>query len=461
MINNKLPKASIIIRSKNEEDWIDHCLNAVFSQSYANFEVIIVDNESEDKTLEIIKNYPIKKIVKIKKYLPGNAINEGVNHSSGEIIVMISSHCIPKNNQWLANLIDNFTSEDIAGVYGRQLPVSFSSPEDIRDMFITFGLDKRIQVKDYFFHNANSAILKKVWNKFPFDDAATNIEDRIWGKRVTEAGYKLVYEPQAEVFHHHGIHQSQNRIRAESTIKILKDVEHFNHRDWLPDSLKPENREIAAFIPIKDNLETIENIQPIKNVIDELLLVKNIKKIYLISRKDFIDVSLLNNRTHLLERTKKLDKDKVSFGDVLKWGLDKVNKENYYPDYVIYINPEYIFRPKNLINKLIDDACFKGLDSVFVGYSEYTNYWNYDEERDDYLPFGDDLRSRSEKHPLYKSLFGLGCITRSSIIRNANIVGSERIGIIATSDIKHTLRISEKSMLPVIKSILKNKKQEL
>ena len=182
MINNKLPKASIIIRSKNEEDWIDHCLNAVFSQSYANFEVIIVDNESEDKTLEIVKNYPIKKIVKIKKYLPGNAINEGVNHSSGEIIVMISSHCIPKNNQWLANLIDNFTSEDIAGVYGRQLPVSFSSPEDIRDMFITFGLVKRIEVKDYFFHNANSAILKKVWNKFPFDDAATNIEDRIWGK---------------------------------------------------------------------------------------------------------------------------------------------------------------------------------------------------------------------------------------------------------------------------------------
>ena len=451
----KHSKASIIIRSKNEEDWIGHCLNAVFSQSYENFEVIVVDNKSDDKTLEIVKSYPIKKIVHLEKYLPGLAINQGINHSSGEIIVMISSHCIPKHNQWLANLINNFTDENIAGVYGRQLPVSFSSPQDIRDMFITFGLDKRIQIKDYFFHNANSAILKSVWNEFPFDDTATNIEDRIWGKKVTEAGYQLVYEPQAEVFHYHGIHQVQNRRRAQSTIKILKDVEDFNHRDWLPETLKPENRDIVALVPIKEKLATIDNIKPIKNVIDELLLVKNIKKVYLISRKDLINESLLNDRVELLERTIKLDEDNVSFGHVLKWGLGRINKQNHYPDYVIYINPEYIFRPENLLDKLIDDACYKGLDSVFVGYTEYTNYWSYDEDKDDYLPFGADLRSRSEKHPLYKSLFGLGCITRSSIIRNANIVGKERTGIIATSDIKHTLRVSEKSMLPVIKSILK------
>lgn len=452
----KHSKASIIIRSKNEEDWIGHCLNAVFSQSYENFEVIVVDNKSDDKTLEIVKSYPIKKIVHLEKYLPGHAINEGIKKASGEIIVLISSHCIPKHNHWLANLVDNFTNEKIAGVYGRQLPVSFSSAQDIRDMFITFGLDKRIQIKDYFFHNANSAILKSVWSQFPFDDLATNIEDRIWGKEVTEAGYQLVYEPKAEVYHYHGIHQMQNAKRAESTIKILKEVEHFNHKDWLPETLKPENRDIVALIPVKEKLESVENIHPLKNVIDELLSVKNIKKVYLISRKDLIEKSILNDRVQLLERSIKLEEDKFSLGHVLKWGLDRINKKNHYPDYVIYINPEYVFRPENLLEKLIHDACYKGLESLFVGYTEYTNYWSYDEDKDDYLPFGADLRSRSEKHPLYKSLFGLGCITRSSIIREAKIVGNNRTAIIATSDIKHTLRLSEKSMLPVIKALLNN-----
>ena len=112
---------------------------------------------------------------------------------------MLSSHCVVKGTNWLRDLIENFKDPSIAGVYGRQLPVTFSSPTDVRDLFITFGLDKRIQVQDYFFHNANSAIKKKFGIDF-FDDEATNIEDRIWGKKVTDAGFNIVYEPSAEVF---------------------------------------------------------------------------------------------------------------------------------------------------------------------------------------------------------------------------------------------------------------------
>ena len=45
-------KCSIIIRTKNEERWISNCLDKIFSQSYKNFEVILVDNNSSDKTVE-------------------------------------------------------------------------------------------------------------------------------------------------------------------------------------------------------------------------------------------------------------------------------------------------------------------------------------------------------------------------------------------------------------------------
>ena len=176
------------------------------------------------------------------------------------------------------------------------MPVTFSSPTDVRDLFITFGLDKRIQVQDYFFHNANSAIKKKIWDRFPFDDEATNIEDRIWGKKVTDAGFKIVYEPSAEVFHHHGIHHGQSDNRARSTFQILKQVESFDSEDALPDSLKPENREIVAIIPIKEDLEEVGGINPINNLMRELDLTEYISRLSLYQVMKFLgNIKLATN----------------------------------------------------------------------------------------------------------------------------------------------------------------------
>ena len=47
----KKPKVSIIIRTKNEERWISPCLEAIHTQKYKDFEVIIVDNDSTDRTV--------------------------------------------------------------------------------------------------------------------------------------------------------------------------------------------------------------------------------------------------------------------------------------------------------------------------------------------------------------------------------------------------------------------------
>ena len=77
-----IKKASIIIRTKNEEKWISICLNAIFKQDYKNFEVIIVDNCSTDKTVEKAKEWNVK-VVTLKEFKPGNAINFGIENSSG------------------------------------------------------------------------------------------------------------------------------------------------------------------------------------------------------------------------------------------------------------------------------------------------------------------------------------------------------------------------------------------
>ncbi len=91
---------SIIIRTKNEERWITSCLFATYEQKYKNFEVILVDNESTDRTIEKAKQFPIDNIINCTDYLPGKALNLGIRASRGDFIVCLSGHCIPVDNEW-------------------------------------------------------------------------------------------------------------------------------------------------------------------------------------------------------------------------------------------------------------------------------------------------------------------------------------------------------------------------
>ena len=65
------------------------------------YEIIIVDSGSTDNTLKIALLYDKVKIVKIRKYLPGLALNKGIDKAAGDIIVLISAHCIPFDKNWL------------------------------------------------------------------------------------------------------------------------------------------------------------------------------------------------------------------------------------------------------------------------------------------------------------------------------------------------------------------------
>ena len=143
------PLVSIIIRTKNEERWIEHCLASIKDQTIKDHEIIIVDNNSDDFSVQVASKYT-DKIISVKEFLPGKAINSGIKVSSGKYIAIISGHCIPKNNCWLEKLLEPLINDNtgkIAGVYGRQEPLSSSSALDKRDLTVVFGLDERTQKK--------------------------------------------------------------------------------------------------------------------------------------------------------------------------------------------------------------------------------------------------------------------------------------------------------------------------
>ena len=135
------------------------------------------------------------------------------------------------NNNWLKNIVKDLSNKKVAGVYGRQEPMRYTSDFDKRDLLTIFGLDKKVQIKDTFFHNANSAFRKEIWKRFPFDEKTTNIEDRIWGEKVISKGFKIIYEPTASVYHYHGVHQNLNKERAKNVVNILESLEAFKNKN--------------------------------------------------------------------------------------------------------------------------------------------------------------------------------------------------------------------------------------
>jgi rhamnosyltransferase len=434
-----MPDISIIIRTKNEESWIAHCLAMLYKQDYPDFEVILVDNASTDHTVQVAKRFPLAAVINIDKYLPGYALNEGIRASRGKFIVCLSAHCIPKEENWLSCLRRNFNDSDkVAGVYGRQLPLSFSNTVDKRDLITVFGLDRRLQIKDYFFHNANSMLRRNVWEQYPFDQDATNIEDRIWGKTVIGAGFHIVYDPDAAVYHHHGLHQGNAPQRAKGVVSIIEQIDH-EVLSELPNSLEPEQANIVAVLPVQDELGLTSGAHSLlENSIQALKQAKYVDNIYLAASNFLLAKKL---EVSWINRTTIPNIDALGIDELLKKSLEIIESHEDFPEALLYVNYDYLDRPEGIFDELIRDAQYKGYDTVFPGYIDYCHYWIKNEEGE-YYPTDNSMKSRLGRQPLFRALYGLGCVTSAALIRTGKLVGG-KVGILPINHVKHALRLRE------------------
>ena len=361
---------SIIIRTKNEERWISLCLKTIFEQEYKDFEAIIVDNKSTDKTLSKAQEFNVK-VITIDDYLPGKALNLGISASRGDFICCLSGHCIPVSNQWLGNLLKNFEDKLVAGVYGRQEPMAFTSDFDKRDLLNMFGLDKRVQLKDSFFHNANSMIRRRLWDKLPFNEEITNIEDRIWAKEILGQGFKIIYEPEASVYHYHGIHQDNNPERCYNVVKILESLELKKHN-----KLDINKLNIVALVPIKGNIQYFNGRPIIEYTIERCRQSKFIKQTIVSADSDQmakLAVSLGAEAPFL--RTRELSAEHVDLEKVLQFSLEEMEKIKIFPDIMVILEATYPFRQKGLLDTMIRELVDEGLDSVIPVRPECKSCW--------------------------------------------------------------------------------------
>lgn len=218
---------SVVIRTLNEEKYLNELLSTIRMQVSSKFqiEIVIIDSGSTDNTLLIAEKYNCR-ITHIDKseFTFGRSLNLGCKFAQGKYLVFVSGHCIPTNNDWLENLVNPLINGDIVYTYGRQIGRDGTKFSERQLFSKYFPLDSKLPQKGIFCNNANAALRRDVWEKYNFDENLTGCEDMYLAKELVMEGYQLGYVADACVYHIHEESWSKVRVRYEREAFALQKI---------------------------------------------------------------------------------------------------------------------------------------------------------------------------------------------------------------------------------------------
>lgn len=211
---NVQPDVSIILLTLNEAGVVGETLDQVFAQEYLGaIEVIHIDSDSDDDTCAIVKTRGVETIAIARgDFHHSRTRNMGADRASHDILIFLSADAVPRSKHWLAKLTAPFADPKVGGVYGKQvappgtgalrtyaLACVYPDTREVRDL----AKVDRPTLAMTRFSNANCAVRTELCRRFRFHEDSIVCEDHGMCWDILQAGYQVVYEPEAAVTHGH------------------------------------------------------------------------------------------------------------------------------------------------------------------------------------------------------------------------------------------------------------------
>jgi glycosyltransferase involved in cell wall biosynthesis len=195
---------SVVIPNYNAEATIDKCLEAAFASNYKNFEIVVVDDSSDDRSVDIIKQYPCKLLSFDKRSGTSKARNTGAKNCSGEIIFFIDSDCLlQKDTLTIVNeTMSELTPDHIVGGTYAEVAYDDTFFNTFQAVWIHYSETRKVMDPDYIAAHA-MIMFKKTFEEssgFP-EDFMPIIEDVEYSHRLKRSGIKLMMNPDIQVRH--------------------------------------------------------------------------------------------------------------------------------------------------------------------------------------------------------------------------------------------------------------------
>lgn len=207
---------SVVIPTLNAERFIEPLLKKLSEQTVAVNEIVVIDSESGDRTVDVVKSFENVVLVNVerKSFNHGGTRDFALKKTTGDIVLFLTQDAIPVDEYYVERLIAPFAEDEfIAMSSGRQvarpnasliekLNRQFNYSESV---FVRSKEDlPRLGVKTFFSSDCCSAYRRSAYEKIGgFDKDILVNEDMKIAAQFIYAGYKIAYVGTAAVFHSH------------------------------------------------------------------------------------------------------------------------------------------------------------------------------------------------------------------------------------------------------------------